>query len=146
MGVGAMMQIEFEARGIPQPKGSTKAFMRQGMRFPVVTNDNLKTKPWVETVKLMAQQHALEQMTIGPVQLWLHFTMPRPKAHYNAKGVLKASATIGHTKRPDLDKLARAVKDALKGVLYADDAQVTALTAEKAYGETPGVHVTAYLL
>ncbi len=38
-----------------------------------------------------------------------------------------------HTKKPDLDKLARALKDALKGVLYHDDAQVVVLLARKVY-------------
>ena len=43
--------------------------------------------------------------------------------------------------RPDLDKLIRAVLDGLTGVAYEDDQQVVRLTAQKAYGETEGVHI-----
>ena len=38
-----------------------------------------------------------------------------------------------HTVKPDLDKLVRAVKDALKHVLWKDDAQVIELVARKGY-------------
>jgi len=37
----------------------------------------------------------------------------------------------GYPKRPDLDKLVRGVFDALTGVCYKDDSQVTMLTAQK---------------
>ena len=40
-----------------------------------------------------------------------------------------------HTKRPDLDNLAKAVKDALKGVIYADDSQIVEAHLFKRYGE-----------
>jgi Holliday junction resolvase RusA-like endonuclease len=43
---------------------------------------------------------------------------------------------------PDLDKLVRGVLDALTAIAYRDDAQVTRLTASKAYGDTPGVSVS----
>lgn len=47
------------------------------------------------------------------------------------------------TVKPDLDKLARSVLDALTGVAYEDDSQVCKLTLEKVYtwGE-PGVYIT----
>lgn len=50
------------------------------------------------------------------------------------------------TVTPDVDKLARAVLDALKGVLYADDAQVVRLHVLKSYarGDTrPGLTIHA---
>jgi Holliday junction resolvase RusA-like endonuclease len=42
---------------------------------------------------------------------------------------------------PDLDKLVRAVLDALTAVAYRDDGQVTRITATKEYG-TPGLSVS----
>lgn len=128
--------ISFQARGIPQPKGSTKAFMRPGMRFPVVTNDNLKTKPWADVVRLVAQQYAPSLPWDGAVELSVWFSLVRPKS--------LPKKIVHHVKKPDLDKLVRTVKDALKGVIYIDDSQVMYVEAKKKYaddGSAPGVYV-----
>ena len=37
------------------------------------------------------------------------------------------------TTAPDLSKLVRGFEDAVKGILWKDDSQVTAITASKAY-------------
>jgi hypothetical protein len=53
--------------------------------------------------------------------------------------------TPPHVRRRDLSKLVRAAEDALIGVLFTDDSQVTRITSEKrtcAMGEQPGVHIT----
>jgi|CXWL01.1.fsa_nt_gi Holliday junction resolvase RusA-like endonuclease len=132
-----VVSIAFIVLGVAQPKGSTKAFMRPGMRFPVVTNDNPKTKPWAEIVRLVAQQHAPQGGPwSGPVDLTTTFYLPRPKS--------LPKRVLHHTKKPDLDKLVRAVKDALKGVLYLDDSQVVDVKAMKRYATSihpPGVMV-----
>jgi crossover junction endodeoxyribonuclease RusA len=44
--------------------------------------------------------------------------------------------------RPDLDKLVRAVLDALSEAgVWRDDAQVVSVVARKAYGSAPGLTV-----
>lgn len=132
-----MNVVEFWVYGIPQTKGSAKAFMRPGMRYPVVTNDNAKNKGWAATVAEAAQEaKKLHGCGIigGAVKLQLMFYLPRPKSL--PKRVIHA------TKRPDLDKMIRSVKDALTGVFYLDDAQVTNLQAGKQYADQPGVIVT----
>ena len=71
----------------------------------------------------------------------LAFTFIRPRWHYGRRG-LRPSAPLGHAVRPDLDKLARAVLDALVGAgVIRDDAQVAELHATKGYGERPGLAV-----
>lgn len=48
-----------------------------------------------------------------------------------------------HTSKPDADNLAKAVKDALNGVLWNDDCQVSILYAEKRYeSDNPGVTIS----
>jgi len=131
------MQIEFEVFGVPIPKGSMKSFMRPGMRFPIVTHDNEKSKPWAHTVTTMAQQHApAGGPWRGPVDLTVWFTMPRPKS--------LPKKVADHVKKPDLDKLLRNIKDSLKGVIYFDDAQVVHVNARKTYENhlaVPGVRI-----
>ena len=128
------MTITFRVYGIPQTKGSTKSFMRPGMRFPITTNDNPRNKAWAQTVSGEAQRHRPSMPIAGPVGLVLWFYMPKPKSYPKTK-------TLFATKRPDLDKMVRSIKDALKGVMYLDDAQVVQLKAAKAYDDAPGVAV-----
>ncbi len=69
----------------------------------------------------------------GPVGIDLHFGLPKPKSAPKKRRVWP-------DKRPDLDKLTRAVLDALTYVVYADDSQVVEIRATKDYG-APGVAV-----
>lgn len=122
--------IRFTVNGIPQPKGSTRAFMRPGARFPIVTSDNPKVKAWQKVVGLgaaMARGAGVPPLQ-GPVELVVEFYLARPK--YLAK-----RATPQHLTRPDVDKLTRAVGDALTGICWEDDGQVVRLVASKAYAE-----------
>lgn len=55
------------------------------------------------------------------------FYIPRPKAHYGTgrnERLLKESMPAAPGKRPDVLKLARAVEDALTGIVYVDDSMI----------------------
>jgi crossover junction endodeoxyribonuclease RusA len=135
--------ITFTAYGTPAPKGSTKAFFRPGMRFPVVTEDNTHTRPWAAIVKDAAMQILYQHSQFdrvfypdGPLSLKIVFYMPRPKS--------LPKRVLFHTKKPDLDKLVRAIKDALTGVVWTDDAQVMSMSAAKLYaseGDMPRAEI-----
>jgi len=104
-----------------------------------------KLKDWRADVRANAAAHTHENPTPLACRLELIFHMPRPKSHYRTgkfSEMLKPNAPTLHTKKPDLDKLTRGVKDALSGVLYLDDSQVCSLAGEKIYSDTPGVAIT----
>ena len=87
----------------------------------------------------------------GLSDVTLTFRMPRPKSHYwtgRRAHELRPDAPTWHTSRPDVDKLTRAVLDALSGVWWVDDSQVAMVTASKAYSDdgAPGVHIIAEVL
>lgn len=44
-------------------------------------------------------------------------------------------------KKPDADNIIKIILDALNGLAWADDAQVTHVTCRKRYGDKPGVRV-----
>lgn len=125
--------ISFTAYGIPAPKGSMKAFFRHGMRFPVVTEDNRHTRPWAAIVTDAAIDACDRNSTISgirfpsgiPIILDVRFYLPRPQS--------LPRRVWAHCKKPDLDKLTRAVGDALKGVVWHDDSQVVRINASKGY-------------
>lgn len=72
---------------------------------------------------------------------------PRPKAHYGCrKGIpyLKPDAPAFPGRVGDVDKLARALLDALTALIWDDDDQVVLLTGRKLYanlGEHPRLEV-----
>jgi len=119
--------LTFTVYGVPIPQGSTRAFIPKGWTRPIVTADNAKTKPWRQAIV----DSAREQMRgcgplLGPVELTVRFYLPRPKSA--PKRVLVPA------KLPDLDKLVRAVCDALTAAgVWRDDAQVVQVLASKAF-------------
>lgn len=130
------MAVQFFVPGVPVPKGSAKAFMRKGARFPVVMQDNAeKQKPWASMVGLCAQSAGAQRIG-GSVCLKMSFYFPRPKSHFRKNGVdFRPSAPATHVTKPDLDKLVRCVMDALTGIAYTDDSQVIELHLHKTFAD-----------
>jgi crossover junction endodeoxyribonuclease RusA len=129
--------IAFTVIGHAQPQGSTKAFNVPGKRYPVVTSDNPNLKDWRTLVAYAAQQQAAGGPLSGGVRVMLDFALQRPKS--------LPKRTSQHLKKPDIDKLARAVLDALTGILYHDDSEVVRLDVTKRYAaptEAPSVRIT----
>jgi len=125
---------DFWVAGIPQSQGSAKAFVR-GNRA-IVTSANANLKPWRDAVHTAFQANFSELLT-APIDVELAFVLPRPKS-------LPKTRIVPHTKKPDLDKLVRAIFDSGTGVAWADDANVDRVSASKRYadiGEQSGVHI-----
>ena len=127
--------------GIPAPQGS-KRHVGNGR----MVESSKAVGPWREAVRHETQQAMRKQGWpghSGAVQVVLTFLLPRPKAHLSARGGLRPSAPARHTRRPDLDKLVRAVMDGLTSAgAYCDDAQVAEVHAVKLYGTPTGCRIT----
>ena len=130
--------IHFTVYGKPIPQGSQRAFMRPGMRQPVITSDNRALGPWRLKIGAVAESLKAQKFDRGaPVEVAMDFYFARP-------GSAKARKSM--TVRPDLDKLVRAVFDAITGILIADDAQIVEHHARKYYGEPERVEIEIYCL
>ena len=86
--------------------------------------------PWRQTIAAYARA-AKFPLLEGAISLSLDFLIVRPKT------VKRDYPTVA----PDLDHYVRAVGDALKGIAYFDDAQITDLSASKRYHDSPGVMI-----
>lgn len=142
-----MASLSFTVHGAAQPAGSKRAF-KLGSGAVIVTDDNKRAKPWKREVTDAAAtamlSHAITTngtLVDGPLSVQMTFYVPRPKGHYGTKG-LRPSAPPHPTRRPDVLKLARAVEDAMTGIVYRDDAQIVRETLVKCYGEPVRVEVT----
>lgn len=138
------MTVSFFVNGIPKTAGSKRAFMRPGMKFPVIVDDCKKGADWKGDVKRFAVDHWKDVPTTEPVRVRFSFYFPRPASHFGSGrniGTLKSSAPVCHTKKPDVDKCSRACLDALTGIVWKDDAQVVSKLVTKDYGKKPGVEI-----
>lgn len=145
--------ITFTVTGTPVPQGSLTFY---GRGKPTHRDD---LKPWRNKVRAAYVQQAGSREVTGGARLGCEFVLPRPKAHYgtgaNAGRIKPSYEKALHTVKPDLDKLMRAIGDALtldKGDLaglprpIADDAQIVEFNnPRKRYvnqGEEPHVVIT----
>jgi len=132
------MKLEFTVYGKPAQMGSKKAFVRGGRA--IITDDNSdKRKQWANAVSSKAAEVMAGATVISsPVSLQVIFFFGRPKSHFGSgrnASQLKASAPERHAQTPDLDKLVRCLGDALTGIVYRDDSQIVALSAERRWTE-----------
>lgn len=141
--------LKFTVLGRPQAKGSKKVLpirsrTRVGERRIVMVDSNKNAAPWETRVAEVALRTATGGETAplellnGPVAVKLEFYFSRPRGHYGVGrniNRIRASAPEHITAKPDVDKLARCVLDALTGTLIRDDAQVVVLDLRKQYGE-----------
>ena len=136
--------IVFFVAGEPVPQGSTKAFYIKKLERVVTTHTNANTEAWRHRIateaqhanELRSQSYFSEDRRLG-YEVLMEFVFTRPKSTPKRWKL--------NTKRPDLDKLVRAVLDGITNVLIPDDSQVVRIIASKCYGEcdrSPGLHIT----
>lgn len=129
--------------GKPQPAGS-KRHVGNGR----IVDANPNAKSWMQEVaheaaRIRDGRRPLE----GPLALEILFCVPRPRSHYGTgrnSGQLKDSAPDRPATRPDATKLTRAVEDALTGIFYRDDGQISEQHIRRMYSATPRALISVY--
>ncbi len=121
------MLLVFDVQTKPVPQARPRFYVRRhGQKNIVGAYDPANCKTFKEVIAWHAKAAVLRQgirrPAEGPISIRLVFQMGR-----NGK-------ELYHTKRPDIDNLAKAVKDALKGIVYADDSQIVEAHLYKQYG------------
>jgi crossover junction endodeoxyribonuclease RusA len=130
--------IKFTVYGHPQPQGSTRAFIPKGWQRPIITSDNAKLKPWRQEITKAAIQ-ALGETPLPaiarnlPVAVRMDFYLAKPQS--TPKRVTRP------VKKPDVDKLTRAIFDSLTGTVFVDDSQVVEVLIGKWYGQPERVEI-----
>lgn len=128
------MNYEFSVLGPAATKGSTRSFISNQTLRVVTLHDNRRLPEWTKTVQVAARW-ARVLITSKPheVRVTATWTFVAPKRDHKRSS---------HTVKPDLDKLARALLDALTGIAYDDDSQVTRIEMRKIYGEEERCDIT----
>ena len=148
-----MSETRFTVTGRPATKGSWRPVDNQRTGRTILIPQLRRSKPWEHAVALAARAaHKGDPWEKSvPVSLSVMFYFKRPASHFRTKAGkpdftrLKPSAPAHPSTQAsgDLDKLVRAIGDALSGIVYHDDAQIVSIEADKLYhGEGEGVAVT----
>ena len=122
--------ISFFVPGEPAPQGS-KRHIGNGRMI----ESSKKVKPWRDRVTAEAKTHVMDEPMDGHLRLIVNFYMPAPaKTRFGSR----PAGT------PDLDKLVRAIGDALtQSKLIKDDARIVSLIAHKHWAlDAPGAEIT----
>ncbi len=133
--------LSLNVRGNPEPQPRPR-FVRMGAGVRTYTPK--AAEAWKRHVRHAAwHEAAMAALPLdAALDLTLLFYLPHPDGWPKWKATMAQAGTVAHTSKPDADNLAKAVMDALTGVLWADDAQVRSLRVEKLYGP-PGVFIHA---
>lgn len=135
-----MERFAFCVDGItPVSQGSMSVFKRNG-KMVLTHQHGRDLKNWRTAIKLEAI-NAIAEPISGAVSVFLEFRFQRPKSQMTSKGKRTKSYRESPHVKPDLDKLTRAVLDALTGAAFQDDAQVIKIKARKVYSERVGVSI-----
>lgn len=135
--LGAM---EFAVHGLPQTQGSMKGLVR-GKRA-ILVHDKPGLVPWRKSIAAVARAKGWGRGALldGAIELEQVFVLARPASHFRSDGSLRPDAPPYPHKAPaDLDKLERAVGDALTKVVWFDDRRIVSAPHRKVYGDRPGV-------
>lgn len=131
-----MNQITCEIVGELVAQGRPRA----GKSFTgkTVLYDPAKFRDFKQYVKLIASQYKPQEPIQGPIHLELTFYQPTPKKYQaRPKQELIAAGLLLPTTKPDVDNLARGVKDGFSKIIGQDDSQVVSLNVRKFYSMTP---------
>lgn len=121
-------------------QGSIRYVGKSNAGRAILTSDSKKTKPWRADVRAQLLDDCGKPRAVfaSGVHVEAEFVMPRPKS-------CPKKSTPQAVKKPDLDKLMRALLDAVTSAgVWRDDSQVISVSAIKRLAkldETPGLHL-----
>lgn len=131
--------VSFSSQGNPTPQGSHRSVMTgQGIR---IFDDNKNLSGWKNAVAWSAKAAMGSRIpSVLPIELIIDFVLPVPSKREGQLWPLEQ-------RTGDLDKLVRAIMDAMTSIVYKDDTQVVRLLAMKRYSSPTrsiGATVSAY--
>lgn len=126
-----MKAYRFTVKGDPKALKRHRTFFKNGARINVDPSKGDKADFIAQII-----QNTPKEPIRGAIGVNVGFYFLRPKSHFgtgkNAERI-KENAPIYKTTKPDLDNLIKFVLDAMNGIVFFDDSQITSLTAGKYY-------------
>jgi len=133
------MKATFTIPGEPKPKGRPRSAFNNGKKRiytpePTATYENYVKYTYHNDCGIRFPDDTPLQAIITA-----EFAIPKATSNKRKQDILNGNSY--YTKKIDTDNIAKTILDALNGVAYRDDSQITDLIVKKRYGEIPKVHV-----
>ncbi len=132
-----MIQYEFTVTGRPKGKDRPR-FSKDGHTYTT-----RKTREYEDLVRYIYSKEIHGTMIPEGMHIivYIFADFKIPEADKKADKEKKRKGLIPATIKPDADNIAKIVLDALNGVAWRDDSEVTELRVFKQYAEKNNVHV-----
>lgn len=132
------MEIRFTIPGEPVPQGRPRATSRGGFTRMY---DPPASREYKKLVKIYASKNRPDKLLEGYVEVEMHIYKRSLKSFSKRKQEEAEQGKLRPKTKPDADNYAKGILDAMKGIIWQDDGQVTDLIARKYYSERPRVEV-----
>jgi Holliday junction resolvase RusA-like endonuclease len=130
--------VTFTIDGDPVPKGRPR-FARRG-QF-VQTYTDAKTIDYETHVALKARQAiGASEPFKGALTVFLYLRYAVPPS-YSKKRKEACLRGVEYPKKIDIDNVYKSITDAMNGIVYVDDSQITEAHITKVYAEIAGANV-----
>ena len=130
------MTIIIEGEPVAQGR---RRFTRNGHAY-----DPAKSREYKKQVALAASLSMRGQSLFPkgiPLKCVITIWQKMPKRFTKKQKELAENEFLRPTVKPDVDNVAKAITDAMNGIVYVDDAQIVELVCGKYYAEEPKVMV-----
>lgn len=131
--------VSFIVPGKPRPKGRPRATSVNGRAHVYTPRGTVNYEALVAMTGRAAM--GADRLIDGGVDISIVIGLrPPPSASSRVKSEMLQGRLLP-TKRPDVDNVAKAIVDALNGIVFRDDRNIIKLVVEKRYAPEDGVEV-----
>ncbi len=130
------MRVIFTIPGPPKGKARPRIVRNHGKVHSYTPNATVAYEELVRIRYLQAEGGTIKLQ--GPIEIIITAGFPIPKSASIRKREQMLRGEILPTKKPDCDNIEKIVCDALNGIAYRDDAQITEAHVRKVYVDGPG--------
>lgn len=113
--------------------GETKPKQRWRYNRKTGTSYTPKETRQFQSLVAMYADQVVTEILEGPLAVEIVAAFVPPKSWSKKKKTAALEGKVLHTKRPDCDNLAKSVTDAMRYIVYQDDAQIVELQVRKIY-------------
>ncbi len=124
------IQLKFEIK--PMAKQSFRT-TRTGNKY--LDASVIKYRKAIRNMAIAQMRNQKAEKIEGAVNMNIIFAFRRPKS------LSKKERTVPKTTKPDIDNLTKAILDALNGIAWKDDAQVTQINVHKIWSAKDQIEI-----